>query len=326
MKPLIILGNGNSLKNIDLNLLTHQDTFGLNGAFLNFSKISFYPTYFGFFPRGPNFWNWEDINNFVFDNHLKIKKFFFFEWDKDDLLCHDYKIYLYLKHLSDQIIFLQAHWPDYFNIDHSKWSLPLNVEIGTALDHRNKELKKEGYENEKLELKIWQDNHYLMRYENAQKIKKLNHIGILKLLKDEELTANDYIKFPRFKESWCLPTSWNNFTFSGGNASVIACLIGYLLGYKKIILLGMDCNWKTSFNLVNTKESYWFDEYFNNYLYDIRNFCQSCTTESLQKMQLDSWLNLKEKFEVNNVDIDIVNCTEGSALEYFRKSTLEKEL
>jgi hypothetical protein len=43
-------------------------------------------------------------------------------------------------------------------------------------------------------------------------------------------------------------------------------------------------------------------------------------------MHLEAWNNLKKSFEKNYVKIDIVNCSEGSKLEMFRKSTLEKEL
>lgn len=98
------------------------------------------------------------------------------------------------------------------------------------------------------------------------------------------------------------------------------------MGYEKIILLGVDTVWKTNDKIVDMKESYFFESYFNNKPYDIKKFCSSCTEESIQKMHFGAWENLKEMIEVNEIKLDIVNCSEGSALKSFRQSTLEKEL
>ena len=48
-KTIYILGNGPSLKNIDLNLLNNEDTFCLNSVYKKFEELDFYPTYFGCF-------------------------------------------------------------------------------------------------------------------------------------------------------------------------------------------------------------------------------------------------------------------------------------
>ena len=85
-------------------------------------------------------------------------------------------------------------------------------------------------------------------------------------------------------------------------------------------------NFPTNNGIVDTKQSHWFEEYFQNNIYDIKNYCSLCSEGSLLKMHLQSWQNLKDSFEANDKDIDIVNCTKGSALTCFRTSTLEKEL
>ena len=88
----------------------------------------------------------------------------------------------------------------------------------------------------------------------------------------------------------------------------------------------MDCTWQATNDIVDTKQSYWFDNYFDGKPYDIKDFCKKCTPESLQRMHLDGWNNLKDMIDVNNMGLDIVNCTEGSPMSMFRRSTLEQEL
>lgn len=48
-RTLIVMGNGRSLKDIDINILRNYDTFGLNSAYRIYDEIDFYPTYFGCF-------------------------------------------------------------------------------------------------------------------------------------------------------------------------------------------------------------------------------------------------------------------------------------
>jgi len=44
--PLIIMGNGPSLRNINIDKLRDYDTFGINNAYSIYSKINFWPKYF----------------------------------------------------------------------------------------------------------------------------------------------------------------------------------------------------------------------------------------------------------------------------------------
>lgn len=319
MKSLVVLGNGTSLKNIDFNLLTDQDTIGLNGGYIKYQQDQWFPKYYAFLPKGPQHWKWEDIEQFILRNRLKIDKFFFFENNRYNLSNAA---------ITDKIVFLKHHFPSDIKFDMSKYSLPISVEIGIAMDRHKQNLLKNKVPELEAEQAIWRNGKFLHRAEIFKQIQSLNFGGILKILEGNEilLNDNDRIRLPRYKASWFLPHSFDDFVLTGGNAGVVATLIGYVMGYKKIILLGMDCNWKTQNDVVDTKSTYWFDQYFNNKQYNIKDFCSQCTEESLQKMHLDAWLNLKESFEVNNVEIEIVNCSEGSALTYFRQSTLEGEL
>jgi hypothetical protein len=293
MKPLIILGNGKSLAEINLNELTYQDTFGLNGAYLKFQEIQWFPKYYGSFVRGPN--KWKDVSKFINENYLKIEKFFLFENKAIDYRSR-------IQHIVKQ-------YPSVINIDKNLYEFPFFYDYQEALDELSKDQDIPSCNTRDYDL-----------------MNKLTKEGIKKYLRRQYLSEMDYITLPRYKVSWVPPQSFSEFTFSGGVAGVIACLVGYLLGYKKILLLGMDCNWVTNNNIVDTKQTYWFENYFNKTEYNIKEFCSECTPESLQKMHLDSWQNLKEMIEVNKLNIEIINCTPNSQIPYFNKSNVKTEL
>jgi len=48
-KPLILMGNGPSLKDVDFDMLEGFDTFGLNSAYRAYERMNWYPTYHGCF-------------------------------------------------------------------------------------------------------------------------------------------------------------------------------------------------------------------------------------------------------------------------------------
>lgn len=250
MKPLIILGNGKSLEEIDLSTLSTQDCFGMNGAYIKFQEIQWFPKYYGGFVKGPNKWN--DLIPFVEQYSSKFEKLFFIKKFAKDLLPK-----------RDNIVLINQQLPDELNIDGTKFALP------------------EQFDNSETDL-------------------------------------------PRYKVSWVPPKSFDNFYSTGGVAGVTACLIGLLLGYKRLILLGMDANWTINTqNTVDTQNTYWFKNYFNNIDYNLAEFCPECTAESIQKMHLDSWKNLSEMIQVNNLDIEIINATKNSKIDCFPIIPLE---
>jgi len=288
-ESLIILGNGQSLANFDLNSLDNLHTFGLNGAYNYYQNIQWFPKYYGGFIRGPN--KWDDLIEFVHENYLKIDRFFFLKSYGE-------------KHFTNEgrITLLNKSFPKEININADKYALPITVELDLAYQE---------LENENI------TNLDEITEENCLLIDKLNYQGIKKYFLHQPLTSDDYITLPRYKVSWIPPISFDEFIYPGGVAGVIACLVGYLMGYRKIILLGMDCEWIVNNNIVDTTKTYGFSNYFANKEYNIKDFCESCTPESLQQMHLTSWQNLKEMIEINNLDLEIINCTPNSKMRFF---------
>lgn len=118
-----------------------------------------------------------------------------------------------------------------------------------------------------------------------------------------------------------------------GNSGANACQVAICLGYKKIILLGVDCNYTeiiegakvysdngvnrlTIAENINHNPNYWFNDYQQpGDKYNIPN------TNLSQK---PGWEGLALQCE--NTDIDIINCSAISKLDCFRKSSIEAEL
>lgn len=128
----------------------------------------------------------------------------------------------------------------------------------------------------------------------------------------------------------------NNFkTFgNGGNTGANSCQSGICMGYKKIILLGADCNYvevvegATGFKAngkwpqlkmdktPDNNPNYFFDDYQQKG--DVYNYPQA------GKFHQPAWESLATY--AKSIGVDIVNCSDISTLTCFRKSSLEKEL
>jgi GT2 family glycosyltransferase len=116
---------------------------------------------------------------------------------------------------------------------------------------------------------------------------------------------------------------------NGGNTGSNCCQVGICLGYKRIILLGADCNYKEVVDGASKKSNYlvmdetpesnpnyFFDSYQRSG--DAYNFPQSA------KFHMPAWESLARFAESKGVDI--VNCSRESKLECFRKADLKDEI
>tara|TARA_Y100001937_G_scaffold126038_1_gene194293 strand:- start:1892 stop:2575 length:684 start_codon:yes stop_codon:yes gene_type:complete len=118
-----------------------------------------------------------------------------------------------------------------------------------------------------------------------------------------------------------------------GNSGSNACQAAVCMGYRKIILLGVDCNYREVIpeaevyadkgvkrlvvkEEVSSNPNYWFDDY--------QQIGDRYNIPNAHVFQKPGWENLAVKCNENG--IDVVNCSEGSKLDCFRKSTLENEI
>ncbi len=129
---------------------------------------------------------------------------------------------------------------------------------------------------------------------------------------------------------------WNNSEADfenfndGGNSGINACQVGVCLGYKKIILVGVDCNYVEHISGVKeTREghlevtedlsenpNYWFGDY--------QQKGDKYNVPRAEKFHLIPWEEFSIKAKVKG--IEIINCSSKTKLDCFPISTLEKEI
>ena len=228
-KTIVIMGNGQSLKNIDFNLLKNFHTFGLNSAYKKYKELNFYPTYFGSFD--PKLVEYHHSNFVELMNNSKIKKFYF-----------------------------------------------LNENTKGQKQFTNTE-------------------------ENNTKYQTINfHPPTI------NYTPSSFKKFYKLQ-----------------NSGATAALISILLGYKKIILLGCDCNYIEQIpesKLIDDKSNtlqitetpkenpnYWFDNYQEKG--EIYSVPGGAIT------QIKGWGLIAQAAKYHKVEI--VNCSMDSKIPYFVK-------
>ena len=198
-KTLIVMGNGPSLKDVDFDMLSGYDTFGLNAAYRAYPRLNWWPTYHG---------------------------------------CFDYRV---------------------------------------------------------------TDNH------------KENFI--------------DLINSKKFKKHFYIRNLSNE---ENGNSGANACSVGVCLGYKKIILLGVDCNYvefvegskkdgpgglvmeKTP----GTNPNYWFDDYQQKG--DEYNIPDGLS------FHMPTWNTFA--YRAAHANIEVVNCSPITTLRSFKRMSLREAL
>lgn len=128
-----------------------------------------------------------------------------------------------------------------------------------------------------------------------------------------------------FVDKNCIKNLWNV-----GNSGANACHVGIALGYKKIILVGVDCSYidvlpeaklmpNGALKIIKTpivNPNYWFDSYQQEGdIYNVPN------TDIYHQ---PGWKLLSEMTKDSNVEI--INCSPGSTLKCFTKSNIENEI
>jgi len=124
-----------------------------------------------------------------------------------------------------------------------------------------------------------------------------------------------------------LTTDFNNY-FDPGSSGANATQIGIMKGYKKIVLLGCDCNYvekidgvelfsnehKSGIELtknLETNPNYWFAEY--------QQKGDKFNLPSADEWQILSWRNISK---IKPVDVEIINNSLISRINYFEKKTV----
>lgn len=162
---------------------------------------------------------------------------------------------------------------------------------------------------------------------NSGKIQK--HFYIMNISQNERM---QFIKLARFGSSNKINTSpadFDNFT-DYGNSGANACSVAMCLGYEKIILLGVDCNYTEIIDearpygdgklmITKTPEknpNYWFDDYQQKG--DRYNLPRG---QQFHKPTWEACARVGEK-----LGVEMINCSPLSTLDCFPIEKLEDVL
>lgn len=215
---IVIIGNGPSMKSVNLNWFDGVHTFGMKNAYRFYSRVHWWPTYFGNFDVMSLQKNVKDYQRIVMDPNVPVQKFFM--------------------------------------------AVPVC---------------------------------------NSPRLKLLRMRG----------------------ELYEFGNTWETFG-NGRNTAVNCAQAAVCMGYKRMLLIGIDCRWKHAPNAMgpytvedpSLDKDYFFDGY--------RRRGEVCNAPKPGIFHIPAW----EKFGefASECGVEVVNCSSVSTLECFPKSTLEREL
>ena len=286
-RSIVVICNGPSISNIDWRQLDEFNTFGINGSFKLWNDIDWYPTYQYIGRKHEKQWS-EGIQTFL--NRNTCKKIF-------------YNRYVYSEFSSYGEIMQPLTFRDYpdINPDPEKYENPFMHDVNVALAMI---VKTNGVDFAQKIVDALPDD-----IDN-----KLNVYGIYKTLmgETENIRDCDYVKKDRYVVELMPPKSFDEFYFSGGMSGAAACLISYLLGYNKIVLIGCDNNFIINNEKMDTEKSYGIPDMFYGHEYDTNEDipCPVCrTTDGLRKAMTDWWYHLAKMIDYSDMDLKIINCS-----------------
>ena len=308
MNTLVLLGNGKSISDVDFGSLSKCDTIGMNASYKLWSELDWFPTYFYVGRRYDDLWG-DEIKDFVRNNAHRMPSIFLKIREYPELLgIENVKGMTFTPHT---LISPDPNmWSDSFELDFKQAAYKLETKFGENFaDIQLSELPDDINPN-------------------------LNSRGLYKVMMKQfdDLKLDDFIPehLPRYIPEFSWPMSFTDFRYEDGFSGIVCAMIGKLLGYRKILLLGCDSHFVINPDgTVNTEQTYGIKNVFNGKVYDLKReiSCDSCrTTEGMSTSQMLSWFNFRDRIEFNHIDLEIVNCTPNSALKMFRESTLEEEL
>ena len=309
--PLIVIGNGPSVKDIDLDMLRGRDTYGLKGAYVTYPKLNWYPKYWSTFDfewlqSGDRFMN---VLQFVQEDN-PVQHFIFLESNEVSF------------GKSPKIHYIKRHGPKI---------IKNGLDLMSPWDVTKQAAAKKISELEDINEKEATDLVYqtiITKHLGAN----ITASGIVNAYQNKRLTEDDYDN-PKPGMIYPFPTDIDKFYYYGGSSAHIACNIGVCLGYKKIILLGVDCSYAPgpsqywSEDIV-TEEDVWKNpdemlERSKDTKVSGKDFTE--LTENINKGHIKNWTD----WSVAMIEegIDVVNCGgPKSKLECFRRGKLEDEI
>lgn len=303
-KTIVIICNGPSIANINWEKFGDVATMGINGSFKLWNDINWYPTYHYFGRMHDKQWG-DGIQEFL--SRFTCSKIFY-----NDEGYENFKAY---GNLVTPIHFVE-YGPS--TPDINRWENPFLTDVGLALSMIAKTKGNDAAEKLVENMPNNIDN-------------TLNVYGIFKFLigKKDNIREEDHIKKPRFVPELMLPESFDKFYYDGGMSGEVACLIAYLLGYNKIILIGCDNNFVINKDgTMRLKASYGVKDMFYGMKYNTKEdiACPICrTTKGLRRAMKGWWHHLNLLISMWNLDLQVYNAAPKDNIKEFPRLDLVKQ-
>lgn len=309
----VLLGNGKSISNYTKqyfeDLFSRVDVISISGAFKLWNEYGIFPKYHYFGREMFDIWDSDELDRF-FESAEKAGTTVFVK-DFEYVKYHTYSNVVQLRMLP-----LPVMSPDL-----NKWYHAFEYDLMLMEDVLIEEVG--GAEAAALVIENLSDNVD----------ERLNWKGLLKMVRGSLIFGNDdYIPedLDRFISVLAWPKSFYEFYYEIGHSGAVAARLLQLLGYKTTLLLGCDSKYVVKPDgTVDIVATHGIKNVFNGKSYHLSRDvdCEDCQTEeALNTLMHNAWDVLKDAIEYNQLDYNIINCTENSALEVFSKSNIEQEL
>lgn len=303
VKTLVIIGNGKSVKKYDLKKVGEQyDTFGLNGSFLKWMEMDWVPTYQLIMAYHPKQWG-DKVEEFLSKYNSRMIRVFLPPDHYTNI--DEYNIYRIKPKVCESYVSPNEDmWADSFECD-------------IALTYQ----------------KLCKDNNRgsdaarrLMESAPQRIPTDLTVDGLVKFFKCERIDEEDYLKKKRFESSFMWPIDYNNFFVGPSSHSAeVAVRLAYLMGYKRIYLIGCDNDFVIRKGVMSPN-SYHDKNMFLGQPYEVSEDikCSLCrTTKGLRASINRGWENLITAMNENNIkDLEIINCNPNSNIPFFKVDKL----
>ena len=311
IKPLVIIGNGPSIRGFDFSKLDGIDTIAVNGFFKVCQKTGWFPTMYGLFR---DLWKDETIE-FVKENANKMKRVFCLdtlnsggERQFGDALDGISNVIMINRILANNVP------PE---LQQFEWSPPYYVELQSVLDA--------------LAEKYGED--YVANLVKSKEMpdERLNFEGMIKYLtdKEEEIDDEDVLVNRRWEPDFVLPKSFSEF-YTGENDSSTDCAkIGLLLGYNFFILVGNDGRFSVKDGKFVDESSWGIDGILEGKPLDIREMvkCNLCRSEKgLIEARKKLWGKFLMTSAIYQKPFIVWNCTPNSAIDNLEMHDLDETL
>lgn len=312
VKPLVLIGNGPSIRGFDFSRLRGMDTMAMNAFYKVSNETGFFPTYYCLFRK---YMEWGDEpSDFIIHNHDKMRACFYVKRLQDG--CEGYPELEGIDGVVP-IIRREASFTPTEKFKDFGFAEMYDDDIEKCFSIIKEKLGAKKFA-EFLETKI-DDPPY-----------ELSVSGMVKwyLEKDKaKFFKKDLEPRYRWEQAYEWVESLDDFCSSGEPSGVECVRIAYLLGYNVILMIGFDGNFKLDKDGNVLPESWGITEPFNGFPYNAyeHTHCMSCKTEEgIRDLQNMFWAKFMTSIDINGKNLVLYNCTENSDLSVIPYSPFDK--